>query len=66
MEKDNGIKRRLLSIKEMAIYTGLSIHTLYHWVNQGKIPFVKVGKNIKFDIYDIDKFIEERKFTPRI
>jgi excisionase family DNA binding protein len=35
------IARRLLNIREVATYTGLSIHTLYAMVSQRRIPFVR-------------------------
>ena len=51
------IARRLLSIQEVAEYTGLSVHTLYTMVSQRRIPYVKMGRLTKFDRYEIDKWI---------
>ena len=48
---------RLLDIKEVADYTGLSVHTLYTMVSQRRIPFVKLGRLTKFDRQEIDKWI---------
>ncbi len=55
------MERRLLNIDEVAEYTGLSKNTLYAWVCQRRIPFVKVGRLTKFDLKDVDRWIEENK-----
>lgn len=48
---------RLLDIKDVAVYTGLSTHTLYTMVSQRRIPYVKMGRLTKFDQEEIDKWI---------
>lgn len=48
---------RLLDIQQVAIYTGLSVHTLYTMVSQRRIPFVKMGRLTKFDRVELDKWI---------
>ena len=49
--------RRLLDIKEVAHYTGLSVHTLYTMVSQRRVPYVKMGRLTKFDRDEIDRWI---------
>ncbi len=56
--------RRLFSVKEAAAYTGLSVHTLYTMVSQRRIPFVKVGRLVKFDIGLLDAWIKENTVMP--
>ena len=56
--------RRLVSIKEAALYTGLSPHTIYTMVSQRRIPFVKVGRLVKFDIDLLDKWIKQNTVMP--
>lgn len=56
--------RRLLSIKEVAEYTGLSVFTLYGMVSQRRIPYVKAGRCLKFDVRLIDAWIEKNTFMP--
>jgi len=51
----------LLDKQAVAEKLGVTINTLYAWVNQRRIPFVKVGRLLRFDEKDIDKWIEERK-----
>ncbi len=49
--------RRLLNIREVAEYTGLSVHTLYTMVSQRRIPYVKAGRLTKFDVRLLDAWI---------
>jgi excisionase family DNA binding protein len=59
------MNRRLLDIREVAIYTGLSIHTLYTMVSQRRIPFVKLGRLTKFDLYELDRWIASQSVKVR-
>ncbi len=54
------IEKRFLSIPEAAEYLGLTKGTLYVWVCQKKIPYIKVGRLVKFDLKKIEKWLEER------
>ncbi len=58
-------ERRLLSVRETAKILGISIHTLYSWVSQRKIPFVKCGRRTEFDTKDLDVWIERNKTRQR-
>ena len=55
---------RLLDIKDVAVYTGLSVHTLYTMVSQRRIPFVKMGRLTKFDRQTLDAWIEKNSVRP--
>lgn len=56
--------RRLIDIQEAAEYTGLSPHTVYTMVSQRRIPFVKVGRLVKFDVELLDKWIKQNTVMP--
>jgi len=64
MNSVSPIERRLLSIQEAAQYTGLSVHTLYTMVSQKRIPYVKVGRLVKFDRESLDKWIKHQTVMP--
>ncbi len=53
------MNKRLININELSEYIGLSTSTIYSWVSQQRIPFVKCGRLTKFDIQRIDEWIEE-------
>jgi excisionase family DNA binding protein len=57
-------QRRLVTIREIATYTGLSVHTLYAMVSQRRIPYVKVGRLTKFDLTAIDTWIANNTVMP--
>ncbi len=52
------MQKRLLTVKEASEYLGIKVNTLYSWVSQKKIDYVKMGRLTKFDIRVLDKFIE--------
>lgn len=66
VREDGGqpVNRRLLSIKEVADYTGLSVHTLYTMVSQRRIPYVKAGRLTKFDRGLLDAWIAKHTVMP--
>ena len=49
---------RLMTIEEAAAYLGLSIHTLYSWTSQRRVPFVKLGNRVRFDRRKLDAWLE--------
>lgn len=51
--------KRLLNINAAAAYMGVSPNTLYQWVSQRRFPFVKVGRLTRFDIKQLDLWIEK-------
>ena len=64
MRASEPVKRRLISVQEMAEYTGLSVHTLYTMVSQRRIPFVKMGRLTKFDLKLLDDWIAKNTIMP--
>jgi excisionase family DNA binding protein len=53
--------KKLISIKRLAEQLDTTPYTLYDWVRKRKIPYYKVNGSLKFDIDEIDKWIEEGK-----
>ncbi len=49
----------LLSVKEAACYLKIAVWTLRHWVYQRKIPFVKLGRLVRFRQSDLDAYISK-------
>ena len=52
------MNRRLLNVDELSELTGLSKNTIYCWVSQRRIPYVKLGRSTRFDLPRIEKWIE--------
>jgi excisionase family DNA binding protein len=55
---------RLISVPEAAAYTGLSPHTIYTMVSQRRIPYVKVGRLVKFDEVMLQAWIKQHTVMP--
>lgn len=53
--------KRYLSVREVSEYMGLARMTIYHWIAERKINCYKFGRLVKFDMQEIEKFIESRK-----
>jgi len=58
------MEKRLLNIKELSEYLNVSRHTLYSWVNRGRVPYIKLNGTLRFEVAAIDKWIEENKSDP--
>ena len=51
-------KDRLLTLKEVARYTGFTPHTLSRWANKGKGPArIKIGQSVRYRKSDVDLFL---------
>ncbi len=55
------IPERYVDIKKASKYTSLPVKTLYEWAAIGKIPSIKIGRRVLFDLSDIDKVMTSLK-----
>ena len=55
------VSKRLVGIKDMADYLDISKATLYNWTFQKKIPYIKIGRLVKFDLQDINKWLKDKR-----
>ncbi len=55
------VTTRYVDIKAVSRYTSLPVSTLYEWSAQGKIPSIKMGRRVLFDLHDIDKVMARLK-----
>lgn len=53
--------KRYVGIKEISEYTSLPVKTLYDGASQGKIPSIKYGRRVLFDLHEIDSFMSSLK-----
>lgn len=53
--------RTLLDISETARYLRISKSTLYRWVHQKKIKYIKIGSRVIFMQSDIEEFINSNR-----
>jgi len=55
------MNKRYANIKEVSEYTSLPVKTLYEWASMGRVPSIKAGRRILFDLEDIDSFMSSLK-----
>jgi excisionase family DNA binding protein len=53
--------RPLLTVQAAAQYLAVSVSTVYGWVWQRRIRFVKIGRAVRFDPRDLEAFVEASK-----
>ena len=63
LSKDNigKITKRYVNIKQFSEYTSIPIKTLYEWSSVGKIPSIRLGRKLLFDLIDIDRLMANMK-----
>jgi excisionase family DNA binding protein len=55
----------LMTIKDAARFLAVSVSTLYGWVWQRRIPFVKVGRALRFERLALERFVQAHRYEPR-
>ena len=55
---------RWVSIDEISEHLGVKKDTIYKWVAKKKMPAHKVGRLLKFQIKEVDKWVRTGKATP--
>jgi len=56
--------KKLMNVRELSEYLSMPKATLYTYVSLGKIPqqcIVRIGKALKFDVEEIEKWITSLK-----
>jgi excisionase family DNA binding protein len=56
---------QLVNVNEAAQFLAVSPSTLYGWVWQRRISFVKVGRAVRFDMADLERFIAQNRIHAR-
>ena len=54
------MERRYLNINELSDYIGIPKGTLYVWVCQKRIPYVKISNLLRFDLRQIEGWVKAR------
>jgi len=55
----------LMTVQQAAHFLSVSVSTLYGWAWRRRIPFVKVGRALRFDRADLERFIRANRFEAR-
>ena len=57
----NALNRKLIKIEDLSLYLDTPVATIYTWTHQKKIPHVKIGRSLRFDLAEIDLWVNERR-----
>jgi excisionase family DNA binding protein len=52
---------KLLNVKEVSEYLGITKITLYSWIKEGKLKAFKFGRSWRISKTDLDEFINHYK-----
>jgi excisionase family DNA binding protein len=55
------LNKKLVKIEDLSLYLDTPVATLYTWTHQRKIPHVKMGRCLRFDLAEIDLWVDQRK-----
>jgi excisionase family DNA binding protein len=58
-------QEKLINVQEAAQILCVSVSTLYGWVWQRRIPFIKIGRALRFRPTDLRCFIAENRIEAR-
>lgn len=55
---------RIVDIVTAAEHCGLTQKTLYNYVSSKKVPHVKIGRAVRFELAELDKWLDEKRVRP--
>ena len=59
MRLNKTVGKRLLNVEEAAVFLGLKVDTVYKKARMRELPFVKVGRALRFDVRALERFVEQ-------
>jgi excisionase family DNA binding protein len=65
MQADTEVKSRLLTVHEAAKYLGISSRSVTRLRDEGLLRSVKVRYCVRYDVEDLDKYIDSHKSKDR-
>ena len=56
-----GIERHsgLVRVESAAGLLGVKVSTLYAWVEQNRVPHVRLGRALRFDVVALDRYVKQ-------
>lgn len=54
---------KLLDISQLSEIINIKKKTIYDWTHKDLIPYVKVGRLLRFDLNDIERWLKSNKHT---
>ena len=58
-------QQSIVGEKKAAVIMGLAVQTLRNWRHYGQGPaYLKLGKSVRYDLQDIEVYLQKRKIDP--
>ena len=57
--------REILTAKELEAWLRIDVKTIYRYVQQGRIPYLRIESNVRFSKHQVLEWLQERSFQPR-
>ena len=54
---------KLLTVREVAQWLRVHEKTVYEWAEKRKLPTIRLGKRLRFEVDDITRWLASRKVT---
>jgi len=55
---------KLLTVTEVAEWLSVSPKTVYRWVHEEHVPHLKLGRVVRFDQKDIERWVKTKRTQP--
>jgi len=53
--------KRYINAKQLSVYTSIPIKTIYEWSSTGRLPVIRIGRSLLYDLQDIDQVMDSLK-----
>ncbi len=54
---------RFIDVKKLAKYLDVSEAFIRDYIKEGRIPFVKLGRLVRFDLWEIEKWLKDKRIA---
>jgi predicted DNA-binding transcriptional regulator AlpA len=61
----DGEMPEMLTARDLEALLKIDVKTIYSYVQQGLIPYVRIQSNVRFDKREILEWIAARRYTPK-
>jgi len=52
---------RYIKAKQLSVYTSIPIKTIYEWSSTGRLPVIRIGRSLFYDLQDIERVMDSLK-----
>ena len=53
--------KRYVNAKQLSVYTSIPIKTIYEWGSTGRLPVIRIGRSLLYDLQDIERVMDSLK-----